>query len=79
MNENILTDTAFGAIRSMPLKIVVSGIGELLPADDITPLESAHIAMLLGAASLRLGAIGYNFMDYATFIKEHKLERHFKP
>jgi hypothetical protein len=79
MSEGIaISDTAFGAPKIMPLTIEILGAGVLQPQDDITPLESAHIAMLLCGASWS-GRIGQHFVDCAGFIKEHALERHFKP
>jgi hypothetical protein len=73
-----ISDSAFGLGRLMPLKITIQGLGELQPKHDITPLESAHLAMALTGA-LFSGEIGMYYVDIVGFIKEHGLERHFRP
>lgn len=55
----------------VPLKIVFDKHGTLSPCEDITPLESIHLSMVLICATARIA------VDYDAFIKEHKLERHF--
>ncbi len=54
-----------------PLSLQVSVHGTLCPAEDITALESVHIAILLAGAT-------FQNADLGAFIKQHKLERHFK-
>ena len=58
------------------LKVIFKGFGELRPLKDITPEENAWLSILL----LYAGAAAVDFRanpDYAGFIHEHHLERHF--
>lgn len=63
-------------IKPWPIKLSFEGVGELHPCPDITPLEAAHLAMLLVAASAQRGH--FVTIDFAGFVAENKLERHFK-
>lgn len=56
-----------------PLRIIIDGIGTLDPKDDITPKESVLLSMMLAC-----GATSSLGIDYASFVKENRLERHFR-
>lgn len=49
----------------------VAGYGTLCPKEDITPYESAMVAILLTALALQPEA------SYSAFIIENNLQRHF--
>lgn len=47
-------------------------VGILKPLPDITPLESLHISIMIGAALMQLA-----YWDYKEYVTRHGLERHF--
>jgi hypothetical protein len=55
----------------MPVRINFNDIGKLEPTEDITPRECVLLCILLASC------VANQFMDYKTYIKENKLERHF--
>ncbi len=59
-------------IESSNLIMRISSLGELQPIADITPFEAIQLSMIL--CCLATGAD----VDYVRFIKENKLERHFR-
>ena len=68
------TGTSFTANTvKWPLNIIFDNCGSLKPTEDITPREAVFIQMMLACA---LG--GGGMIDYAGFVKDHGLERHFK-
>ena len=56
-----------------PLNISFPRVGKLKPLDDMTPREAVQICSMLAC-----GSVGSN-VDYAKFVKENRLERHFEP
>lgn len=66
-----LTNCVIAAPR-WPLHIHFSGLGELAPTDDVTPLEAVHLCAMLACATH--GA----FSDFPEYAKRNGLERHFK-
>ena len=60
---------------AFPVSITLHGIGRLEPHKDITPYECICLTMLLCVATH--AAIGNQKVDYASFIHEHGLQRHF--
>jgi len=66
---------------SVPIgDIVVPDIGILDPQADITPLESVLISRMLwiDQSSARFSFEGKKPLDFAGFIRHHKMERHFR-
>lgn len=57
----------------IPLNVHLNGVGFLEPKDDITPKESVLLCMMIVSGMVAA------FVDYPSFIKQHGLERHFKP
>jgi hypothetical protein len=55
-----------------PLNISFHGVGKLRPLDDITPREAVQICSMLACGSVGSG------VDYAKFVKENRLQRHFE-
>ncbi len=51
--------------------IMIVNYGELSPIDDITPLESVKLSMMM------VCALRNSLFDPIAFIKENGLERHF--
>jgi hypothetical protein len=54
------------------LRVFFPDIGELDPADDVTPKEALKLAMMLASSTTIV------IVDYPQFVKDNKLERHFK-
>lgn len=61
-----------GLSDPMKVGVHIGPYGYVEPAQDITPREAVQLCMLLACASC--GA----HVDYEAFVKEHRLERHFK-
>ena len=78
MEELMVTGNTVNSFSLVPTRVPVSiifqDIGELNPKDDITPLESTRIAMLLAVCTTQTG---YYKVTYEDYIKKHGLERHF--
>lgn len=55
-----------------PLNISFSDIGSLKPTEDITAREAVLLQMMLCCSSVN------SYVDFPLFVKENKLERHFK-
>lgn len=53
--------------------VIVDGVGVLKPLQDITPMESLQISILLAVAV----ANRFNYLDFKGHIEKHNLGRHF--
>ena len=75
MNDNESAAVPTLTIRppsALPLQIVVEGLGELAPADDMTPKEAVQLCMVLAGAMTRAP------VDVLGFLTTNGLDRHFR-
>ena len=85
MNENVI-DTTHGEKFILSSNMGKVSVGYIVfpdgnkkykynPKEDITPYELSHLILLFYYASSTRECRG---IDYYSYIKEHKLERHFE-